>query len=580
MKTSTANIQMNAEDIIYKETLINAYKYGTAESKIVFQKIMSYYPELRKQAKKLKPIVDSMIKKINAIPREVIEKIAKEKYPEDIIEEIKERDFLPTLTNVEQGKVVVRYPPEPSKHPHMGQMLSFCINHLIVERFGGKRILRFDDTNPGKVGKEFYDSFREAILWMGLKIDEEVRASDYMELYYTKAKELIKNNDAYVCNCSRETMSKYRERGKKCSCNSENSEENNLDLFDKMLEGEYADGEAVVRLRGDMESKNHVLRDPVLLRISTIPHAIQGDRYRVWPMYDFESPIMENITGVTHILRSSEFGKMREELQSLISKKLEIIPPNFTEYRRFKIIGAPTQGRKIRELVDEGIVTGWDDYRLVTYQALKKRGIQPEVFLEIIRRIGATKSATSIDWSLIFSINRKFVEPTSKHLFFVQDPIKVKISNANTQEIEIPFHPKIASLGKRKVNVKDFVYLSGDDRGLLKKGKILRLKDLYNIKISEQLSQNLYMAEFHGHELLSDAPRIQWVSEYVPVEIIKPEMLYLNNRIDKNSLKKIQGYGEINLKKLEVGEIIQLERFGYVKINHINEKIKMNYIHG
>ncbi len=580
MKKSTIYIAMNAEDIIYKETLINAYKYGSAESKIVFQKIMSYYPELRKQAKELKSIVDSVTKKINALPRDEIERMAKEKYPDDIIEEKKERDFLPSLTNVEQGKVVVRYPPEPSKHPHIGQMLSFCINHLIAERFGGKRILRFDDTNPGKVGKEFYDSFREAILWMGLKIEEEVRASDYMELYYTKAEELIKNNDAYVCRCSRETMSKNREQGKKCSCNTENTDEINLDLFNKMLKGEYVDGEAIVRLRGDMESKNHVLRDPVLLRISTLTHAIHGDKYRVWPMYDFESPIMENITGVTHILRSSEFGKMREELQSLISKKLGIIPPNFTEYRRFKIIGAPTQGRIIRELVDEGIVTGWDDYRLVTYQALKKRGIQPKVFLEIVKRIGATKSATSIDWSLIFSINRKFIEPTSKHLFFVQDPIKVNISNVSDQEVEISYHPKIVSLGKRKVNVKNIIYLSGDDRGLLKKGKILRLKDLFNIKITEKTSQNEYLAEFHGHELLSDVPRIQWVSEYIPVEIIKPEMLYLNNRIDKNSLKKIQGYGEINLNKLEVGEIIQLERFGYVKVNHINEKIKMNYVHG
>lgn len=571
---------MNAKDIIYKETLINAYKYGTAESKIVFQKIMSYYPELRKQAKELKPIVDAMIQEINAIPREEIVRIAKERFPEDILEEKKERDFLPALTNVKQGHVVVRYPPEPSKHPHIGQMLSFCINHLIVERYGGKCILRFDDTNPGKVEKEFYDSFREVILWMGLKIDEEVRASDYMELYYTKAKELIRNNDAYVCRCSRETMSKHREQGKACSCNIENNDEINLDLFDKMLEGEYENGEAVVRLRGDMESKNHVLRDPVLLRISTIPHAIQGDKYRVWPMYDFESPIMENITGVTHILRSSEFGKMREELQSIISNRLGIIPPNFTEYRRFKIIGAPTQGRKIRELVDEGIVTGWDDYRLVTYQALKRRGIQPEVFLEIVKRIGATKSATSIDWSLIFSINRKFIEPKSKHLFFVQDPIKVTITNFTAQEVEISYHPKIDSLGKRKVTVKDVIYVSGDDRGLLKKGKILRLKDLYNIKITEETSKDEYEAEFQGYELLSDVPRIQWVSEYVPVEIVKPEMLYLNNRIDKNSLKKIQGYGEINLKKLKVGEIIQLERFGYVKVNHINNKIKMNYIHG
>ncbi|MBY9001064.1 MAG: glutamate--tRNA ligase [Candidatus Heimdallarchaeota archaeon] len=571
---------MNAEDIIFKETLINAYKYGSADTKIVFQKLMSYYPELRQRAKELKPIVDSVVEKINAMLREEIESIVEDKYPEDIIEEKEEKDFLPPLVNAEKGKVVVRYPPEPSKHPHIGQMLSFCINHLIAERFEGKRILRFDDTNPSKIKEEYYDSFREAILWMGLHIDEEVRASDYMNLYYEKAKELLTKNDAYICTCSREIMSKLRERGERCSCNLENTVETNHILFDKMLAGGFEAGEAIVRLRGDMESKNHVLRDPVLLRVSTLTHAIHEDKFKVWPMYDFESPIMENITGVTHILRSSGFGKMREELQSLIAKKLGIIPPNFTEYRRFSIIGAPTQGRIIRELVDDGTVTGWDDFRLVTYQALRKRGIQPEVFIEIVKRIGATKSATSIDWSLIFAINRKYVEPTSKHLFFVQDPVEIKIINHKPEEVEIAYHPKNNEIGKRTVAVNDVLYLSGDDREMIKVGNVLRMKDLYNIKISKEISNKEYEAEFVGYDLLSNIPRIQWVSEYVPVEIIKPEMLYLNKRINKNSLKEIQGYGEINLKKLKVGEIIQLERFGYVKINHINEKIKMNYIHG
>ena len=570
----------DAGDIIYKETLINAYKYGSAEFKIVFQKILSYHPELRSRAKELQPKVREIIKEVNAYSKDKIAEIVERQYPEDILEEKKERDFLPELRNVEKGKVIVRYPPEPSKHPHIGQMLSFCINHLIAERYDGKRILRFDDTNPEKVKEEFYDGFRESILWMNLKIDGEVKASDYMEVYYQKAEDLISRKDAFVCLCEREKFSKLREEQKPCTCNLSHVLEKNMELFEKMKEGHFAVGEATVRLRGDMTSLNSALRDPVLLRISEYRHAIQGDKYRIWPMYDFESPIMENITGVTHILRSIEFGKMREELQIYISKKLNITPPEFYEYSRFNIIGAPTQGRVIRELVNEQIVTGWDDYRLVTFQALRRRGIQPQVFSEIIKRVGTTKSSTKIDWSLIFAINAKIIEPVSKHYFFVDNPIKIHLSNPEPQKVQIDLHPDNKILGSRTIEVEDFVYLCESDRDLLNIGKIIRMKDLYNIKIQERITEKEYKAEIVSKELLPDVPRVQWVSEPIPVEIVKPEMLYLNNRINKDSLKKIHGYAEKSITKLNIGDIIQFERFGYAKINNMNEKILMNYIHG
>ncbi len=570
----------NAEDIIYKEAIVNAYKYGSAEKKIVLRKIMANYPDLRSKAKEIQLLLDKTIAEVNEIPTERLREIVEKKYPDSIIEEKKERDYLPEIVNAIKGEVTVRYPPEPSKHPHVGQMLSFCINHLIAERYEGKRVLRFDDTNPEKVQTEFYDSFREVIQWMNLKIEDEVLASDHMELYYEKAKELIEKNEAFICTCNRETMAKLRAEEKPCSCNLNNSTEQNLELFEKILEGHFKPGDAVVRLRGDMSSKNAVLRDPVLLRISNHIHCIQGDKYNLWPMYDFESPIMENFTGVTHILRSIEFGKMREELQSLISTKLGLKIPNFLEYARFNVIGAPTQGRIIRDLVEQKIVKGWDDYRLVTYQALKRRGIQPETFLEIIRRVGATKSTTSIDWSLISSINRKIIEPNSKHFFFVDDPITVHLTNPKSQTIEINLHPKNKEMGTRKVHVEDTLYLSRLDLNILHIDAIVRMKDLYNIKITEKVSNSEFKAEICNENLMVEVPRVQWVSEPVSVEIIKPEMLYLNNRINKDSLKHIYGYGEKELKNLDIGEIIQLERFGYTKVNKITDKVKMNYIHG
>jgi len=570
----------DADEIIYKETIINAYKYGSAETKVVFQKIMSYYPELRSRAKELFPRVKKITEEINSYSNEKIIEIAEAKYPDEIQEETKERDFLPELNNVVEGKVTVRYPPEPSKQPHIGQMLSFCINYLIAERYKGKTVLRFDDTNPERVKAEFYDSFREVILWMGLKIDEEVKASDYMETYYQKAEELISKNDAFICLCERDQFSKLREEKKPCTCNLSHSSEKNKELFDKIKGGHFAAGEATVRLRGDMNSKNSALRDPVLLRISEFKHPIQGDKYHLWPMYDFESPIMEDITGVTHILRSIEFGKMREELQSFISEKLNIVPPEFYEYSRYNISGAPTKGRIIRELVEEGIVSGWDDYRLVTYQALRRRGIQPGVFSEIVKRVGTTKSSTKIDWTLIFAINRKIIEPITKHYFFVDDPIEIVLSNPRPKEVQIAHHPYNEELGKRSVKVNDVLYLCGSDKDLLKVGNKIRMKDLFNIQIQEKISDSKYQANIISDELLPDIPRLQWVSEPISVEIIKPEMLYLNNRINKDSLKYIYGYAENNLAALNIGEIVQFERFGYAKINNKNEKILMNYIHG
>lgn len=568
--------------IIYKEALTNAYIYGSTNTKIVISKIMAAYPELRKEARTILPEIDKVVSTINSLSSEDIRAKMEMNYPE-IVEELakeEEKEFLDDLPNAKKGKVKVRYPPEPSKHPHIGQLLSFCINHLIAEKFDGKTVLRFDDTNPEKVKKEYYESFREAINWLGLQLDEEVRASDYMNVYYDKAKELIKKNEAYVCFCTREKMSKLRNEEKKCECNLNQTVEQNLAFFEKLVSGNYKTGESVVRLKGEMDSPNAVLRDPVLLRLSDAKHCIQEEKYVLWPMYDFESPIMEHITGVTHVLRSQEFGKMRQELQSLIAKKLNLNVPEFYQYSRYNIRGSTTKGREIRKLVEENVVSGWDDIRLMTYQALRKRGIQPQTFIEIVKTLGATKSITNIDWSLIASINRKILHPQANHYFFVDNPIELKFKTAIDENIAIPLHPEDKARGTRILEISDRVFISGQDAKFLKMNTMIRLKDLFNIKIVEKIADSKWLIERKSGELLSNLPKVQWVSDYIPVEIIKPEMLYLNNRINKDSLKLISGYGEKNLLRTKENEIIQLERFGFVKINEKNKKIKMNYIHG
>ncbi|MHA1684820.1 MAG: glutamate--tRNA ligase [Candidatus Heimdallarchaeaceae archaeon] len=568
------------KEIVFNEALLNAYKYRKADPKIVLKKIMANHPEMRKHAKEIIPEVNEIVSEVNNLPYEKIKKLAEERFPEEIIKPEKApKKHIPDLPGATEGKVKVRYPPEPSKHPHIGQMLSFCINDMIAEKYKGKRVLRYDDTNPEKARLEYYDSFREAITWMDLKIDEEVIASNYMNTYYNYARSLLEKAKAYVCLCEKEKIALNRREGKACPCRNHTVEQN-LELFDKMLEGHFNPGEAVVRFKGDMQSKNTVLRDPVILRISHTPHCIQGDRYLVWPMYDFESPIMEHVTGVSHVLRSIEFGKMREELHTLIAKSLSLRIPYIYEYSRFNIVGAPTKGRVIRELVEEGIVEGWDDIRLVTYQALRKRGIQPQVFKEIIKRVGMTKSTTTIDWSLIAAINRQIIEPTCKHFFFVEEPVKIELKNSEPTTLNLPLHPDNKAMGTREIKIENIVFISNEDIKSITSEKIIRLKDFCNIKILSQKDDKVYEGEILGNELLPKIPRVQWVSEHVQVEIKKPEMLYLNNRINKDSMKYIVGYGEKSLKTVSLGEIIQFERFGYVKLNEKNNVLKMNYVHG
>ncbi len=567
--------------ILFKEAIVNAYKYGQASTKVVLGKVLAYHPELRSKAKILTSLLDPIIQEINSYSTKEIEEIIKSRYPEEAELPVqKEKELFPPLPGAIEGKVKVRYPPEPSKHPHIGQMLSFCINHLIAQKYKGKTVLRFDDTNPDTVKAEYYESFREAINWMNLQLDQEVKASDYMTQYYEKAKYLINNSDAYVCFCSKEDMGKLRDSEKPCSCNTSFSIEKNLDLFDNMLSSHYSAGEAVVRMRGDMSAKNAVLRDPVLLRISATPHCYQKDKYVVWPMYDFESPIMEEITNVTHVLRSMEFGKMREELQSFIAEKLKLPVPVFYQYSRYNVIGSPTQGRIIRDLVEQGIVSGWDDIRLVSYQALRKRGIQPDMFIELVKQIGITKSKTNIDWSLIASINRQILNLKTKHYFFVPDPVKIKLINRKPITVTIPRNPDNKELGTRNITVDDYVYLTKTDESILKINNIIRLKDLYNIKILEQLEDGTYSAECLNADILPGIPRIQWVTDYLPIEVIKPELLYLNNTINKDSLQYINGYVEKNISETEIGEIVQFERFGFIKINAKNNVYKANYVHG
>src|SRR3989338_7610191 len=357
--------------------LKNAIEFGKADAGRILPKLFQHGLD-KGDIKKIMPQVQEIVKEVNALKGDKKEKEF-EKYKGFAKEKEEKEEGLPELENAVEGKVVTRLAPEPSKYNHIGHALVFLIQYLYAQKYKGKCILRFDDTNPEKSTLEYYKAMKEDLHWLGIRWDEEKLASDDMAKMYELAEKLINQGDAFVCSCLQEDMGSLREKMKECKCRKKKKEEN-YNEWKEMLAGKFKEGERTLRLKGDMKSKNGVMRDPVIFRISYAPHFIQKDKYKVWPMYDFESSIKDSLDGITHVIRSKEF-ELRAELHDYILKLLKLKAPLVREIGRYQITGALTQGRDIREGIEKGDLKGWDDPRLVTVRALRRRGFVHEIFI-------------------------------------------------------------------------------------------------------------------------------------------------------------------------------------------------------
>lgn len=575
---------------IWIETLVNAKMFnGTPNPKAVIGKLLGKNAELRSHAKDLGSVVAGITKEISSMTMDEIEeelqKIAPDAVKKEKIEKKKKADEriaqkkeLEELEGVEKGNFVVRYAPDPSKYPHIGQGMNFLINRMYAEKYNGKVVLRFDDTNPTIVKSKYFDAIKDGLRWLGCEWDTEVRASQFLEEFYKVAKEWIQKGWMYVCLCAGETLSKNREDGIACE-HRKNTEEQSLSLFDKMLNNEFKPGEATVRLTGDMNSDNNVMRDPIMFRVVTDTHEMLDKFYPVFPTYDFESAYLDWKMGITHIIRSGEFGTMRQELQSFIIGKLGGKIPHFKSFGRFNIQGCPTKGRVIRELVQSEVVTGWDDIRLITLAGLRNRGVHPYTPRLLIQEAGLTPKSTNIAWSTFEKKSKELLEPNARRLFFVEEPIKISISGAEPKTISIPYHPDNEKFGNRDISVGNVVYISSEDAKELKTGMIFRLKDLYNVKVTYKAKS--MKVEFAGNGIESKMMKIQWVPEDgINGTLVVPDLLEpKKNEINENSLSEITGLFEANVSQIQSDEVVQLERVGYAKITKNTEKISGHIVH-
>ncbi|MHC1604711.1 MAG: glutamate--tRNA ligase [Candidatus Methanofastidiosia archaeon] len=553
-------------EIVLKNAVVHG---GKAETKAVVNKLLGQSPELRSRTGEIIPLINRIIAEVNrmALEEQKSQIMAIDK--SFFSSQRKEKKELPPLPDARDGKVVTRLPPEPNGYPHIGHGLSFYFNYYYAKRYDGKVVLRFDDTNPKAEKLEFYEAIRKDLEWMGLEWDAEHNMSDDMEAYYVYASKLVEMGKAYICKCPSDKVSKLRFGGNPCPCREWTVEENTT-LWEKLFDAR--EGECVLRLKGDMSSKNTAMRDPTMFRIIDYPHPIYGNKYRVWPVYDFACAIEDSILGITHVLRSNEFA-LRIELQDTIREMLGLRSPQTIQYSRFTIRGTPTAKRLIRPLIENGIVTGWDDPRLVTLRGLKRRGIVPQTIRGLAREMGLSTAEPEIDWSLVESINRKIIDPTSKRFFYVEDPVGLKVDGIVSENVSLRMHPE-KELGARELHIDGDFFITRDDANDLKVGDIVRLKDLCNIKI-RSIGKMVESFRCEENVNIKDIKKIHWVPrDCVRVRVMMPSSLYNGKDINPLSLRWSDGFGEKSITALDAGEIVQFERFGFVRIDSKKDGIQ------
>ena len=508
-------------------------------------------------------------------------------------------------------KVHTRFPPEPNGYLHIGHAKSICLNFSTAEKYGGQCNLRYDDTNPVKEDVEYVDSIEEDVKWLGFQWDNRLWASDYFDEMYDCALDLIKKGKAYVCDLNADEIRAYRgtlkEPGKESPSRNRSVEEN-LKLFEEMREGKYADGEKVLRAKIDMASPNMNMRDPVIYRIAHISHHNTGDKWCIYPMYDFAHPIEDAIEGITHSICTLEF----EDHRPLYDWVLETLgrweaPPQQIEFARLNLTNTVMSKRYLKAMVDDGTVDGWDDPRMPTIAGIRRRGYTPEAVRDFCERIGVSKANSTVDVGLLEHCVREDLKQKVASRNVVENPVKVIITNypeEQTEEMELENNREVPEMGNRTVPFSRELYVDGDDfmEVPIKKyfrlfpGNEVRFKGAYFITCNEVVKNEdgsvkellcTYDPEtrsgsgFAGRKVKGT---IHWVDAKTAVKIKIRNYDYLmvddeegNQVMNPDSLTESIGYAEPLVAEAKPGERFQFFRKGYYiadsKLTNDTEKV-------
>ena len=518
---------MNRKEIILKYALQNAVKYGHAEFKAVVGKVFSELKNV-KDKKVLFEEIKDIITEVNDMKMgEVVSKLMS--IDPKLLEGKKEdKKELPELPNVGK-KVIMRFAPNPNGAMSLGHSRQAILNWLYCQKYNGHYLLRFDDTDPAKVKvpiKEAYEWFVEDLKWLGINPWKIVRQSERLNIYYKYAWELFKKKKAYICVCDSEKKRKLLWKGKKCGC------EENYD-FEKFFE--MKEGQAVVRIKTDLNDKNPAVRDWPTVRIIEKSKQPFEKKARVWPLLNFASAIDDHEFEITHIIRGIDL-MVSDDRQKYLYDHFGWKYPE-TIYTGKLLVKGVKSTSETKSLIDKGKLTGWDDIRTGNLKSLRKRGFQAEAIVSFIKDMSTNRNEVNVDLDNLYSYNRKIVEKSNRY-FFIENPKKIKIKNSPKLTVKVPLHPDDSKRGYREFKTHEDFYIQDK----LEKGNVYRFMHLFNFSDGKFISKEL-------DEKLK-AKLIHWlpVEDNIKVEVI----------MDDGEIKK--GLAENGIKKLKVNQVIQFER--------------------
>ncbi|MGZ7116165.1 MAG: glutamate--tRNA ligase [Methanobacterium sp.] len=545
----------NLKDLAYKYALQNAVKHkGKAQNGAVMGSIMSSHPEFRKQAKEVSRTVGIVVAEVNALS---ISKQAEEleKFGGMAVEEKnKEVKGIGDLPDVE-GKVVLRFAPNPSGPLHIGHARAAILNKEYVVKYSGKLILRIEDTDPRRVYPPAYQMITEDLDWMDVKIDEKFIQSDRIPIYYEYARKLIELGGAYMCTCEGGVFKNLKDQQKACPCRDMGIQEN-LKLWEEMDSME--EGDAVLRVKTDIEHKNPAIRDFVAMRIVDAEHPRTGNRYKVYPMMNFSVAVDDHLMGMTHVLRGKDH-LANSEKQRYIYNHFRWDIPVFIHYGRLKMDDIALSTSKAKEGIENGIYNGWDDPRLGTIRAIARRGIMKEALYELMNEIGVKIADSTVSWKKIYGLNRAILEETANRYFFIWNPERVEIEDlleSAKGTIERPLHPDFLKRGNRELPFNGDVYIVKND---IEENKLLRLMDAVNIIF--QNGKAIYKGSDFEEARKMGAKIIHWIPAHdnLKAEVVMPDASIIN------------GLVEPYCNKLKIGDVVQFERFGFARLDEIKD---------
>ncbi|MBE0524073.1 MAG: glutamate--tRNA ligase [Methanosarcinales archaeon] len=561
---------MDIEKLIKKYALQNAVKYGKPPQQgAVMGKLMGEQPELRQKAKEIPPILGKILQEICSKTPEQWQTELEEIAPELIaeLEQRKEPDKgLKALPDAEKG-VIMRFAPNPNGPPTLGSARGIVVNSEYVKKYNGKFIIRFDDTDPvtKRPMLEAYDWYLEDCRWLGAEPDQVVMASDRLPVYYEYAEQLISGNHAYVCCCSQEDFKQLKDNKQACP-HRDVGPEVNMREWKRMLAGEYEERSAVLRIKTDITHKDPAIRDWGAFRIVKTPHPRPeiADKYVVWPLLDFEGALEDHLLAMTHIIRGKDLIDS-ERRQKYVYDYFGWTYPHTSHWGRVKMheFGKfSTSG--LRSAIEAGEYTGWDDPRLPTLRALRRRGIRPEALRKFFIEMGVGETDVSLSLDNLYAENRKLIDDDANRYFFVWEPVKLELSFAEPAVARPPRHPGV-DRGIREIPVEDSVFVCSQDIKDAQPGDIFRLKDLYNIRIIGE-----GRAEFAGYDIemmrKGGGRIIHWAPvDNIPVRVLTPD-------------GEMPGIGEVGIAD-ELDRVVQFERYGYARIDSVDDEVIAYFTH-